>query len=90
MIYRNVGKEILMPEFDENKCETSKTFEIIRSDSIVDFDVVIMFIEEIYNFLAEYRPDNQRRILIIFSGVFLITKGTAIHSTQNNQLQKII
>lgn len=69
----------LFREFDYMKCAELRRFEIIRSNSAVDFDAVVIFSLDMEKFYKVYKNSFTRKILILFLWVFIFLIGPAIY-----------
>uniref|UniRef100_A0A6G3MFC6 Fucosyltransferase n=1 Tax=Henneguya salminicola TaxID=69463 RepID=A0A6G3MFC6_HENSL len=69
LIYRFYYDQILIPELEIKKCPQSKKFIIIRSETVVDFDIVILHFMEHEDFMKEYltTKDRSKKIMILFN-----------------------
>ncbi|KII72971.1 Alpha-(1,3)-fucosyltransferase 4 [Thelohanellus kitauei] len=61
--------DVLLPHFTGIGCEHSHLFSIIRSDEIVDFDIVILHLNDHANFMEKYLRCNvtSNKIMILLS-----------------------
>ncbi|KAF0991204.1 hypothetical protein HZS_3983 [Henneguya salminicola] len=69
LIYRSFYEKIFLPELGIKKCEHSKQFIIIRSERVVDFDIVILHFTEHRRFMNEYLAtiNPPKKIMILYS-----------------------
>ncbi|KAF1742578.1 hypothetical protein MXB_3429 [Myxobolus squamalis] len=76
LIYGKYFENILLPEFENTKCDMSHHFNVFRSNRIVEFDVVILHFEEYKKFVHKYINSNpkEKKLMIIFLMTLLMKK----------------
>ncbi|KAF1741187.1 hypothetical protein MXB_3243 [Myxobolus squamalis] len=71
LLYRSFYGKKLMPDLESSSCQTFHQFVIIRSNNIVNFDIVILHFTEHNLFMKNYLKTNSstKKIMILFTYV---------------------